>query len=180
MLAEANVVLENYDRILNETASRLHVLQAAVENPSLTGKIQMLRSAAHDQEKQLQNLEQNLQDIREERDSLTDIAQNLPKTCPQKGHWAGGRKKSISYLVIKESYRKWTNLWNPPLYSSFSCVCYRSNTEHINDTLKCKLLINMHLLWRQSDFIYLFTLVVRSQKCRRMHLYTSTLNWNHQ
>lgn len=83
---EANVVLENYDRILNETASRLHVLQAAVESPSLTGKIQMLRSAAHDQEKQLQNLEQNLQDIREERDSLTDIAQNLPKTCPQKGH----------------------------------------------------------------------------------------------
>lgn len=86
MLSEANVVLENYDRILNETASRLHVLQAAVESPSLTGKIQMLRSAAHDQEKQLQNLEQNLQDIREERDSLTDIAQNLPKTCPQKGH----------------------------------------------------------------------------------------------
>ncbi|XDV20617.1 hypothetical protein PO909_025917, partial [Leuciscus waleckii] len=83
---EANVVLENYDRILNETASRLHVLQGAVESPSLTGKIQMLRSAAHDQEKQLQNLEQNLQDIREERDSLTDIAQNLPKTCPQKGH----------------------------------------------------------------------------------------------
>uniref|UniRef100_A0A8C2ERP3 Laminin, gamma 3 n=1 Tax=Cyprinus carpio TaxID=7962 RepID=A0A8C2ERP3_CYPCA len=83
---DANVVLENYDRILNETAARLRVLQGAVESPSLTGKIQRLHSAAHDQEKQLQNLEQSLQEIREERDSLTDIARNLPKTCPQKGH----------------------------------------------------------------------------------------------
>ncbi|KAI2664612.1 Laminin subunit gamma-3 [Labeo rohita] len=83
---DANVVLENYDRILNETAARLRVLQGAVESPSLTGKIQRLHNAAHDQEKQLQNLEQSLQEIREERDSLTDIAQNLPKTCPQKGH----------------------------------------------------------------------------------------------
>lgn len=86
MWADANVVLENYDRILNETAARLRVLQGAVESPSLTGKIQRLHSAAHDQEEQLQNLEQSLQEIREERDSLTDIAQNLPKTCPQKGH----------------------------------------------------------------------------------------------
>ncbi|RXN28697.1 laminin subunit gamma-3-like protein [Labeo rohita] len=86
MCADANVVLENYDRILNETAARLRVLQGAVESPSLTGKIQRLHNAAHDQEKQLQNLEQSLQEIREERDSLTDIAQNLPKTCPQKGH----------------------------------------------------------------------------------------------
>ncbi|XP_051958195.1 laminin subunit gamma-3 [Xyrauchen texanus] len=83
---EANVVLENYDHILNETAARLRVLRGAVESPSLTGKIQKLRSAAHDQEKQLQNLEQNLQEIREERDSLTNIAQDLPKTCPQSGH----------------------------------------------------------------------------------------------
>ncbi|XP_073695806.1 laminin subunit gamma-3 [Garra rufa] len=83
---DANVVLENYDRILNETAARLRILQGAVESPSLTGKIQRLHSAGHDQEKQLQNLEQSLQEIREERDSLTDIAQNLPKTCPQKGH----------------------------------------------------------------------------------------------
>uniref|UniRef100_A0A9J8D9G8 Laminin, gamma 3 n=1 Tax=Cyprinus carpio carpio TaxID=630221 RepID=A0A9J8D9G8_CYPCA len=83
---DANVVLENYDRILNETAARLRVLQGAVESPSLTGKIQRLHSAAHDQEKQLQNLEQSLQEIREERDSLTDIARNLPKTCPHKGH----------------------------------------------------------------------------------------------
>ncbi|XP_687343.5 laminin subunit gamma-3 [Danio rerio] len=83
---EADVVLENYDRILNETAVRLRVLQGAVESPSLTGKIQRLRNAASDQEKQMQNLEESLQDIRKERDSLTDIAQNLPKTCPQKGH----------------------------------------------------------------------------------------------
>lgn len=83
---EADVVLENYDRILNETAVRLRVLQGAVESPSLTGKIQRLRSAASDQEKQMQNLEESLQDIRKERDSLNDIAQNLPKTCPQKGH----------------------------------------------------------------------------------------------
>ncbi|XP_051552482.1 laminin subunit gamma-3-like [Myxocyprinus asiaticus] len=81
----ANVVVENYDRILNETAARLRVLRGAVESPSLTGKIQKLRSAAHDQEKQLQNLEQNLREIREERDSLTNIVQNLPKTCPQSG-----------------------------------------------------------------------------------------------
>ncbi|XP_016112626.1 laminin subunit gamma-1-like [Sinocyclocheilus grahami] len=83
---DANEVLENYDRILNETAARLRVLRGAVEGPSLTGKIQRLHSAAQDQEKQLQNLEQSLQEIREERDSLTDITQNLPKTCPQKGH----------------------------------------------------------------------------------------------
>lgn len=99
-MAEANVVLENYDRILNETAARLHVLRGAVESPSLTGKIQRLRSAAHDQEKQLQNLKQNLQDIREERDSLTDIAQNLPKTCPKHAHkkdteLVGGRSLSV-------------------------------------------------------------------------------------
>ncbi|TRY59547.1 hypothetical protein DNTS_012239 [Danionella cerebrum] len=81
---EADVVLEHYDRVLNETATRLRTLQGAVESPSLSGKIQSLRSASVQQEKQLLQLEQSLQDIREERDSLKDIALNLPKQCPPK------------------------------------------------------------------------------------------------
>ncbi|XP_072530162.1 laminin subunit gamma-3 isoform X2 [Salminus brasiliensis] len=83
---EANAAVGKYDRVLNETAARLLILRASVENPALSGKIQKLRGAAEDQQKQLLQLEQNLQDIREERDSLTDIIQNLPKECPQRGH----------------------------------------------------------------------------------------------
>nr|XP_055055591.1 laminin subunit gamma-3 [Misgurnus anguillicaudatus]XP_055055592.1 laminin subunit gamma-3 [Misgurnus anguillicaudatus]XP_055055593.1 laminin subunit gamma-3 [Misgurnus anguillicaudatus] len=82
---EDKVALENFDNILNATAARLHVLKDAVESPALTGKIHKLHNAAHSQEKQLQSLEENLREIREERDSLADIVQNLPK-CPQSGH----------------------------------------------------------------------------------------------
>ncbi|XP_056602729.1 laminin subunit gamma-3 [Triplophysa dalaica] len=82
---DEKVALQNFDHTLNATAARLRVLKAAVESPALTGKIQELHGAAHSQEKQLQSLEENLQEIREERNSLADIAQNLPK-CPQSGN----------------------------------------------------------------------------------------------
>ncbi|XP_066515117.1 laminin subunit gamma-3 [Hoplias malabaricus] len=83
---EANTAVEKYSRVLNDTAARLLVLRASVESPALSRKIQRLRSAAEEQQNQIEQLEQNLQDIREERDSLKDIAQNLPKECPQRGH----------------------------------------------------------------------------------------------
>lgn len=78
-------MLENFDPILNATAARLYVLRDAVDSPALTGKIQELHSAAQSQETQLQSLEENLREIREERNSLADIARNLPK-CPQGGN----------------------------------------------------------------------------------------------
>ncbi|XP_026777854.3 laminin subunit gamma-3 [Pangasianodon hypophthalmus] len=81
---ERNTDVEKYDRVLNETASRLKVLRGSVESPALNRKFQMLLGATEDQQKQLMELEKSLQDIREERDSLTDIAQNLPKTCPER------------------------------------------------------------------------------------------------
>lgn len=76
--------VEKYDRLLNETAIRLKVLRGSVESPALNKKVQILVGAAEDQKKQLTELEKSLQDIQEERDSLTDIAENLPKTCPEK------------------------------------------------------------------------------------------------
>lgn len=85
-LAEVNVAMEKYEHVLNETASRLLVLRASVESLALSGKIQKLRRAAEEQQKQLLQLEQNLWEIRKERDSLRDIVQNLPHECPQQGH----------------------------------------------------------------------------------------------
>lgn len=76
--------MEKYDRVLNETAARLRVLRGSVESPALNRKFQILLGAAEAQQKQLTELEKNLQDIQEERDSLTDIAQSLPKTCPER------------------------------------------------------------------------------------------------
>ncbi|TSP36070.1 Laminin subunit gamma-3 [Bagarius yarrelli] len=81
---EKNTDMEKYDRLLNETAAHLQVLRGSVEGPALNRKFQILLGAAEVQEKQLMELEKNLQDIQEERDSLTDIAQNLPKTCPER------------------------------------------------------------------------------------------------
>ncbi|XP_062845266.1 laminin subunit gamma-3 [Trichomycterus rosablanca] len=80
---ESNKDLEKYARVLNETAARLRVLRGSVENPALNRKFQILLRAAENQQEQLLELEKNLQDIQGERDSLTDIAQNLPKTCPE-------------------------------------------------------------------------------------------------
>lgn len=76
--------MEKYDHVLNETASRLQVLRGSVESPALNRKFQILFGATEAQQKHLKELEKNLQDIREERDSLTDIAQNLPQTCPER------------------------------------------------------------------------------------------------
>lgn len=76
--------MEKYDRVLNETAARLRVLRGSVESPALTRKFQVLLGATEAQQTQLMELEKNLQDIREERDSLSDIAHNLPQTCPER------------------------------------------------------------------------------------------------
>ncbi|KAM7392591.1 hypothetical protein PAMA_007618 [Pampus argenteus] len=80
---DGNVPLERFDRILNETERRLSMLRGSVESPALGSKIQELRSAAKKQQSQLSVIEQDLQEIREERDSLRDIALNLPQSCPQ-------------------------------------------------------------------------------------------------
>ncbi|XP_053267613.1 laminin subunit gamma-3 [Pleuronectes platessa] len=80
---DANVPLERFDRILNETARRLSMLRGSVESPTLGSKIQKLQSAAKEQQSRLSLIEQDLQEIREERDSLRDITLNLPQSCPQ-------------------------------------------------------------------------------------------------
>lgn len=77
------MVLEQFDCILSETVVRLGVLRGCVESLALNVKIQTLWSAAQDQKSQLTHLEQDLQEIRQERDSLKDIALHLPQTCPQ-------------------------------------------------------------------------------------------------
>lgn len=75
--------LERFDRILNETARRLSMLRGSVESPALGSKIQKLRLAAQEQQSRMSLIEQDLQEIREERDSLRDIALNLPQSCPE-------------------------------------------------------------------------------------------------
>lgn len=82
---DGNVPLERFDRILNETGRRLSMLRGSVESPALGSKIQKLHSAAKDQQSQLSLIEQDLQEIGEERDSLRDIALNLPQSCPEAG-----------------------------------------------------------------------------------------------
>ncbi|MEQ2249090.1 hypothetical protein ILYODFUR_025828, partial [Ilyodon furcidens] len=78
-----NVPLEQFDRILNETERRLSMLRGSVESPALGSKIQKLHSAAKEQQSRLSLIEKDIQEIREERDSLRDIASNLPQSCPQ-------------------------------------------------------------------------------------------------
>ncbi|TKS84714.1 Laminin subunit gamma-3 [Collichthys lucidus] len=80
---DGNVPLERFDRILSETARRLSMLRGSVEGPALGSKIQKLHSAAKEQQSRMSLIEQDLQEIREERDSLRDIALNLPESCPQ-------------------------------------------------------------------------------------------------
>ncbi|XP_013862069.1 laminin subunit gamma-3 [Austrofundulus limnaeus] len=80
---DGSVPLERFDRILNETARRLSMLRGSVESPTLGSKIQKLRSAAKEQQSRLSLIDQDIQEIREERDSLRDIASNLPQSCPQ-------------------------------------------------------------------------------------------------
>uniref|UniRef100_A0A8C6M1M2 Laminin subunit gamma 3 n=1 Tax=Nothobranchius furzeri TaxID=105023 RepID=A0A8C6M1M2_NOTFU len=79
-----NVPLERFDRILNETERRLSMLRGSVESPALSSKIQRLRTAAKEQQSRLSLIEQDIQEIREERDSLRDIASNLPQSCPRR------------------------------------------------------------------------------------------------
>ncbi|TNN53381.1 Laminin subunit gamma-3 [Liparis tanakae] len=80
---DGNVPLERFDRILDETARRLSTIRGSVESPTLGSKIQKLKSAAEEQHSRMSFIEQDLQEIREERDSLRDIALNLPQSCPQ-------------------------------------------------------------------------------------------------
>ncbi|KAF3849317.1 hypothetical protein F7725_015814, partial [Dissostichus mawsoni] len=75
---DGNVPLERFDRILDETERRLSMLRGSVDSPTLGVKIQKLRSAAQEQHSRMSLIEQDLQEITEERDSLRDIALNLP------------------------------------------------------------------------------------------------------
>ncbi|XP_034753093.1 laminin subunit gamma-3 isoform X2 [Etheostoma cragini] len=80
---DGNMQLERFDRILNETARRLSMLRGSVESPALGMKIQKLHLAAKEQQSRMSIIEQDLEEIIEERDSLRDIALNLPQSCPQ-------------------------------------------------------------------------------------------------
>lgn len=80
---DGDVPLERFHRILNETAHRLSMLRGSVESPTLGSKIQKLQSAAKEQQSRLSLIEQDIQEITEERDSLRDIALNLPQSCPE-------------------------------------------------------------------------------------------------
>lgn len=82
--------LERFHRLLDETARRLSVLRGSVDSPALGSKIQRLQSAAKEQHSRMSFIEQDLQEIREERDSLRDIALNLPQSCPRATGAAGG------------------------------------------------------------------------------------------
>ncbi|KAM6902929.1 laminin subunit gamma-3 [Xenentodon cancila] len=80
---DGSVPLDRFDQILNETARRLSMLRGSVESPTLRSKIQKLHSAAKEQQSHLSLMDQDIQEIREERDSLQDIALNLPQSCPK-------------------------------------------------------------------------------------------------
>ncbi|XP_061658227.1 laminin subunit gamma-3 [Syngnathoides biaculeatus] len=82
---DANVPLERFHRVLNETARRLSALRGSVEGPLLGAKIGSLRSAAEAQRNRLALLEQDVREIERERDSLRDIALHLPPTCREAG-----------------------------------------------------------------------------------------------
>ncbi|XP_042565240.1 laminin subunit gamma-3-like [Clupea harengus] len=79
---EEDSSLDKFDLILNETATRLLILKGSVESSALSGKIQTLRTASQEQKSQVARMDQDLQEIREERASLQDIVLNLPKSCP--------------------------------------------------------------------------------------------------
>ncbi|XP_057674386.1 laminin subunit gamma-3 [Corythoichthys intestinalis] len=87
---DANVPLERFHNVLNETARRLTMLRGSVESPLLGAKIGSLRSAAEGQRGRLALLERDVQEISQERDSLRDIAQHLPPSCLE----AGGKERS--------------------------------------------------------------------------------------
>lgn len=73
------------------------MLRGSVESPKLGLKIQKLRSAAKEQQSRLSLIDQDIQEIREERDSLRDIVSNLPQSCPQ----ARGEGKAWRWRVDK-------------------------------------------------------------------------------
>lgn len=87
---DESVPLERFDRILNETARRLSMLRGSVESPQLGLKIENLHLAAKEQQSQMSTIDQDLQEIQEERDSLRDIASNLPQACRSTGQAGRG------------------------------------------------------------------------------------------
>lgn len=80
---DESVPLERFHSILNKTEQRLSMLRGSVENPALTLKIQKLNSAAKEQQTYLSLIEQDISEMTEERNSLRDIALNLPQSCSQ-------------------------------------------------------------------------------------------------
>lgn len=79
---DESVPLERFHRILNETDRRLSMLRGSVESPALHSKIQRLHSAAQEQQGRMAAMEQDIEEITKERDSLRDIASHLPESCP--------------------------------------------------------------------------------------------------
>lgn len=57
------------------------MLRGSVESPQLGLKIEKLHLAAQEQQSQMSIIDHDLQEIIEERDSLRDIASNLPQAC---------------------------------------------------------------------------------------------------
>lgn len=82
---DADVPLERFRRVLNETARRLSTLRGSVEAPQLHAKIGALRSAARGQRSRLALLEEDVREMTRERDGLRDIALHLPPSCAEAG-----------------------------------------------------------------------------------------------
>ncbi|XP_051906157.1 laminin subunit gamma-3 [Hippocampus zosterae] len=82
---DADVPLERFHRILNETAQRLSALRGSVDSPQLHGKMGALRSAARGQRSRLALLEEDVREMARERDGLRDIALHLPASCAEAG-----------------------------------------------------------------------------------------------
>lgn len=67
------------------------MLRGSVESPHLGLKLQRLHLAAKEQQSQMSAIDQDLEEIRDERDSLRDIASNLPQACRFSDAAAAGR-----------------------------------------------------------------------------------------
>ncbi|KAJ8261358.1 hypothetical protein COCON_G00170810 [Conger conger] len=80
---EGEVAIEKFDRILRETETWLGFLRRSVEGPALSGKMEALHHAAADQEAQILQVDRDIEEIKEERRSLQDIAIHLPQGCAE-------------------------------------------------------------------------------------------------
>ncbi|KAG9354246.1 hypothetical protein JZ751_012370, partial [Albula glossodonta] len=80
---EGDVSNAKFDKILHETETWLGYLRQSVESPALSSKIQALHDAAQVQEAHLKQVDQDIEEIKEERRSLQDIVLNLPQGCAE-------------------------------------------------------------------------------------------------